>query len=120
MACRHTNCLHVYFYDISIPIEVLTDCYGLDNLVLYVQLRPQWPIHILALVAVVRLSASFIVGYPTVCFLLRKLLASTRFYHFSQRIVGSDVARSQKGSIESGVLRDSRTDCHMSYRNRFP
>ena len=39
--------------------------------------------------------------------------------HFSHRIGGSEVGRSQKGSIDNGVFRDSRADCAMSYRLRY-
>ena len=36
--------------------------------------------------------------------------------HFSHLIGGSEVGRSQNGSIDSGVFRDSRADCAKSYR----
>ena len=39
--------------------------------------------------------------------------------HFSQRIGGSEVGRSQSGSIDSGVFRDSPADCSMSYRFHY-
>ena len=35
--------------------------------------------------------------------------------HFSHLIGGSEAGRSQNGSIDSGVFRDSRADCDMSY-----
>ena len=53
-------------------------------------------------------------------FSLAKIASFAWFRHFFHRFGGSDVARPQKDSIESGVLRDSRIDCAMSYRNRFP
>ena len=39
--------------------------------------------------------------------------------HFSYLIWGSEIARSQNGSIDSGVFRDSRADCALSYRFRY-
>ena len=36
--------------------------------------------------------------------------------HFSHLIGGSEVGRSQNGSIDNGVFLDSRADCAMSYR----
>ena len=42
-------------------------------------------------------------------FSLARIADFTWFCYFSNRFVGSDVARSQKGSIESEVLHDLRT-----------
>ena len=44
-----------------------------------------------------------------------RIASFTWMRHFFQRIGGSEVGRSQNGSIDSGVFLDLRADCAMSY-----
>ena len=55
----------------------------------------------------------------SVMFSRARIASFTWMRHFSQRIGGSEVGRSQNGFIDRGVFRDSRADCAMSYRFRY-
>ena len=48
-----------------------------------------------------------------------RIASFTWMRHFSHLFGGSEVGRSQNGSVDSGVFRDSRVDCAMSYRFRY-
>ena len=58
-------------------------------------------------------------GVSSVMFSRARIASFTWMRHFSHLIGGSDVGRSQSGSIDSGVFWNSRAGCAMSYRFCF-